>query len=66
MGRVVEQRSAVGLEVRGRLAVGHDQQDRLVGRVLAEPAVGQEQRVVQVGARDRLRLERCEPFDVYD
>ena len=63
--RVVEVDLAVGLEVRGRLAVGDDQQHRLGVGVLAEVPVGEQQRVVQVGALVPHRVERGELLDVH-
>ena len=42
--------AAVGLQVRGRLAVGDHQHDRLGVGVPAQVPAGQQQRVVQVGA----------------
>jgi hypothetical protein len=51
--------------VRGRLAVGDDQQHRLRSRVLAEVPVGQEQGVVQVGALVPHRVERGELLDLH-
>ena len=48
--RPVEPGPPVALQVGRRLAVGHDQDDRLVLRVPVDVAAGQHQRVVQVGA----------------
>ena len=66
VGWVLEVHLAVRLEVRGRLTVGDDQQYRLGARVLAEEAVGEEQRVVQVRALVPHRVEAGELLDVHD
>ena len=49
----------------GGLAVGDDQQHRLGVGVLAEVAVGEQQRVVQVGALVPHRVERGELLDLH-
>ena len=54
--RPLEPRPAVTGEVRGGLAVGHDQDDGLRVGVAAQVPGGQQQGVLQVGALDPLRL----------
>ena len=67
--RVAEDRLAVGFEVRGRLAVGDDQQHRRGVRVPAQVPAREQQRVVQVGALSHTPVEpgelaRCPPLRV--
>ena len=64
-GRIPEPRFAVGHQAGGWLAVGHHEQDRLQGGVLAEKPPGQQQPVVQVGALLSQRGERREFVDLH-
>ena len=64
IGRIPEVDLPVGLEVRGRLAVGHDEEYRLRGGVATEVTIGEQQGVMQVGALVVCRVEAGELLDI--